>query len=264
MLMTDRPDPGENNDDSRSSVGAGDGSDNVMILTGGLTGSSALAGLLTAAGYWSGQETFRKTDYDTYENSELIRLNRQLMKRVGVGEEYTSAFQPQAIRDIEALVGVEPDDEYRAFLARCQRHAPYVWKDPRLWLTIRYWNHLLDWGRVRVLLLSREPIQSWISTIQRRQIQSYKYLSAYNEAIQTSLLGFLQSGRIAFLPVKYEDLVVAPELELERIGRFLGRQLTLEHLTSTYTGPLHRRPKDWKDAIEAGLIYLKNYQERIR
>jgi len=260
--MTDRPGQGENNDDSRSS--AGDGSDNVMILTGGLTGSSALAGLLTAAGYWSGQETFKKSDYNTYENSELIRLNRQLMKRVGIGEEYTGAFQPQAIRNIESLVGVEPDDEYRAFIARCQRHAPYVWKDPRLWLTIRYWNHLLDWSRVRVLLLSREPIQSWISTIQRRQIQSYKYLSAYNEAIQTSLLGFLRSGQIGFLPVKYEDLVIAPERELERIGRFVGRTLTLDHLTSTYTGPLHRRPKNWKDAIEAGLIYLKNYQERTR
>ena len=63
--------------------------DNVIILTGGLTGSSALAGLLAAAGYWSGEGTFRKRDYNTYENSELIRLNRQLMQRAGAGEEYT-------------------------------------------------------------------------------------------------------------------------------------------------------------------------------
>ena len=55
--------------------------DNVIILTGGLTGSSALAGLLAAAGFWSGENTFRKRDYNTYENSELIRLNRQLMQR---------------------------------------------------------------------------------------------------------------------------------------------------------------------------------------
>ena len=60
--------------------------DSVIILTGGLTGSSALAGLLSAAGYWSG-ETFKKRDSNTYENADLIRLNRQLMQRVSVGNE---------------------------------------------------------------------------------------------------------------------------------------------------------------------------------
>lgn len=239
-------------------------SDNVIILTGGLTGSSALAGLLTAAGYWSGDDTFKKSDYNTYENSDLIRLNRQLMKRVGVGEEYTTVFQPQAIRDIEALAGVGSDGECKDFLARCDGQAPWVWKDPRLWLTIRYWHALVDWRRVRVLLLSRDPMQAWISTIQRRQIQSYRYLCRYNEAIQVSLRGFLESNRIRFLPVQYEDLVISPDQELARIGRFLGRTLSLTHLTATYTGPLHRSPKGWRDGIEAGLIYLKNYRERIR
>ena len=85
--------------------------DNVIILTGGLTGSSALAGLLSAAGFWSGEGTFRKRDYDTYENSELIRLNRQLLKRVGAGEEYTMRFLPQAIgrtQRVEAYLDTHP------------------------------------------------------------------------------------------------------------------------------------------------------------
>ena len=81
--------------------------DNVIILTGGLTGSSALAGLLAAAGFWSGERTFPKRDYNTYENSELIRLNRQLMRRAGVGEEYTMRFLPEAIDRIAALAGTE-------------------------------------------------------------------------------------------------------------------------------------------------------------
>ena len=71
--------------------------DNVIILTGGLSGSSALAGLLSAAGYWSGEDTFKKRDYNTYENAELIRLNRQLMQRVAVGEDYTKRFAARAI-----------------------------------------------------------------------------------------------------------------------------------------------------------------------
>jgi len=117
---------------------------------------------------------------------------------------------------------------------------------------------------VRVLLLTRDPAQAWISTIQRRQIQTYAYLKRYNDSIQASLRDFLDSNRIDFLPVQYEDLVVTPEREVGRIGAFLGRELTLAHFTSTYTGPLHRRPKGWRDAVEAGLIYLKNYGERLR
>jgi hypothetical protein len=110
--------------------------DNVIILTGGLTGSSALAGLLVAAGYWSGEGTFRKRDYNTYENSELIRLNRQLMQRAGAGEEYTMRFLPDTIDRIATLAGVDPG-EYRALVADCDAHALAL-KDPRLWLTIRF------------------------------------------------------------------------------------------------------------------------------
>ncbi len=236
---------------------------NVMILTGGLTGSSALAGLLTASGYWCGEETFKKSDYNTYENSELIRLNRQLMQRVAVGDEYTSVFLPEAIRHIDALRASEPIDEYASFVSACDRHRPWVWKDPRLWLTVRFWHPLIDWSRVRVLLLKRDPMQSWISTLQRRQIQTYGYLSRYNEAIQASLREFLHEKQVHYLQVQYEDLVVTPESELARIGQFLEFPLTLEHLTSTYTGPLRRKPKTWRDGVEAGLIFLKNYGERL-
>lgn len=244
-------------------VKTGEDRPNVLILTGGLTGSSALAGLLTASGYWCGEETFKKSDYNTYENSELIRLNRQLMQRVGVGDEYTSVFLPDAIRHIDALRTAEPTDEYASFVSTCDLHRPWVWKDPRLWLTVRFWHPLIDWSRVRVLLLKRDPMQSWISTLQRRQIQTYGYLSRYNEAIQASLRDFLHEKQVQYLQVQYEDLVVTPESELGRIGQFLGTPLTLEHLTSTYTGPLRRKPKSWRDGIEAGLIFLKNYGERL-
>jgi hypothetical protein len=44
---------------------------NVIILTSGLSGSSVLAGLIANAGYWVGDETFKKDDYDTFENREL-------------------------------------------------------------------------------------------------------------------------------------------------------------------------------------------------
>ena len=238
--------------------------DNVIILTGGLTGSSALAGLLSAAGFWSGEGTFRKRDYNTYENSELIRLNRQLMQRAGTGEEYTMRFLPEAIDRIAALAEAEDPREYRALVAECDSHAPWLWKDPRLWLTIRFWAGLLDWSRIRVLLLRRDHMQAWVSCTQRRQIQTYDYARRYNEAIQRSLREFLDGNSIRYLPVLFEDLILTPEREVTRLASFLDANIAMEHLHSTYDGVLYRRPKSLKDTVEAGLIYLKNYRERLR
>jgi hypothetical protein len=240
------------------------GRDNVIILTGGLSGSSALAGLLSAAGYWSGEDTFRKRDYNTYENAELIRLNRQLMQRVAVGEDYTKRFAAKAIDDIAALAGREPAGEYRALVADCDAHAPWLWKDPRLWLTIRFWAPLLPWSRIRVLLLGRDALQSWISCTQRRQIQTLDHSRRYNESIQASLRSFLEQHGIRYLPVHFENLIVTPEREIARLAQFLDADISLEHLTSTYDGVLRRKPKTVRDAVQAGLIYLKNYRERLR
>ena len=238
--------------------------DNVIILTGGLTGSSALAGVLAAAGFWSGEGTFRKRDYNTYENSELIRLNRQLMQRAGAGEEYTMRFLPEAIDRIAALAEVEEPGEYRALVAECDAHAPWMWKDPRLWLTIRFWSGLLDWSRIRVLLLRRDHMQAWVSCTQRRQIQTYDYARRYNESIQASLRAFLDANSVRYLPVLFEDLIVTPEREVARLASFLEADVAMKHLQSTYDGALYRKPKSLKDTAEAGLIYLKNYRERQR
>jgi hypothetical protein len=243
---------------------AGRRPDNVIILTGGLTGSSALAGLLSAAGFWSGEDTFKKRDYNTYENSELIRLNRQLMGRVSASERYTTQFMPEAISGIEQLSGSEDESEYRALVSRCEAHAPWMWKDPRLWMTIRFWKPLLPWERIRVLLLRRDPMQSWISCTQRRQIQTMSYARNYNDSIQASLRDFLEANAIRYLPLQFEDLIVTPEQEVQRIGEFLEVPVTMDHLRSTYSGALYRRPKSYGDALEAFLIYMKNYSERLR
>ena len=90
------------------------------------------------------------------------------------------------------------------------------------------------------------------------------YSRRYNDAIQTSLRSFLEQHGVRYLPVLFEDLIVTPEREIARLAQFLDADLSMEHLTSTYDGVLGRKPKTVRDAIEAGLIYLKNYPERLR
>jgi hypothetical protein len=237
--------------------------DNVIILTGGLTGSSVLAGLLGAAGYWTGTGTFQKRDYDTHENAELIRLNRGLMASVGVGEEYTKYFLPEAIDRI-ARLEVPDDSPYREFLAACDAHAPWLWKEPRLWLTIRFWDRFLPAQGVKFLLLERDLVQAWISMTQRRTIQTWSYTKRYHHGVQASLRDYLQQSGRPFLAVNYEDLILRPESEVERLSGFLGTPVTMAHLTTTYRGALYRKNKGLRDGMEAVLIYAKNFGERLR
>lgn len=237
--------------------------DNVIILTGGLSGSSVLAGLLASAGYWTGPETFKKRDYNTHENSELIALNRRLMSQAGVGEDYTKQFPLAAIDRIAGLVSADEPD-CRDLIRRCNERSPWVWKDPRLSLTIRFWDRLLPGEGVRFLLLDRELLQAWISLTQRRMIQTWKNTRRYHDDVYGSLRAYLGDSGRPFMAITYEDLILRPELEIARLSTFLGVTISMQHLTSTYRGQLYKKNGGLRDFVKASLIYLKNYRQRLR
>src|SRR5581483_5743845 len=137
---------------------------NVIILTSGLSGSSVLTGLIARAGLWTGDATYQKQDYNTFENRELIDLNLQLFEAAGYRGNYLLEFSPEVIRNIASLAGKIDDSPFRDFLAKCDRNAPWVWKDPRLWLTIRFWRPLLHLEDCHFIVLTRGLMQSWISS----------------------------------------------------------------------------------------------------
>src|SRR5690348_2048850 len=92
---------------------------NAIILTSGITGSSVFTGLISQAGYWTGDKTFRKSEYDTYENEELIQLNEKLLKEAGYTGDYTKEFSVEAISDVASLIGKTDAREYRVFVEKC-------------------------------------------------------------------------------------------------------------------------------------------------
>ncbi len=172
---------------------------NVIVLTAGLAGSSLVAGLLADAGYWSGDGTVKKTDYDTHENQELVELNRRLLQEAGYRGKYELVFRAEDVRDIAERTRTVDPEPYRDFIERCGPHQPWLWKDPRLWLTIRFWQRHLDTGRIAFLLATREPSQAWISQTIRRQIQTPQYCRNYMEGVRASFLEFLDQNKLAHL-----------------------------------------------------------------
>jgi hypothetical protein len=237
---------------------------NVIILTSGLSGSSVLTGLIARAGYWTGDKTFRKQQYETFENQELIDLNLKLFQEAGYKGNYLVEFSRTAMQQIASLSGTIDCGIYRSFIGKCERNQPWVWKDPRLWLTIRFWKNLLDLSTCRFILLTRGLTQSWISSTLNRQILSYRYFRSYENHIRQSASDFLDEQHLPYLRLTYEGLILHPADVLDQLNPFLNTSLAVEDLKSVYHKPLYKNPRNsWSKHLKAVLIFLKNYSSRL-
>jgi hypothetical protein len=237
---------------------------NTIILTSGLTGSSVLTGLLVRGGYWPGDRTAKKKDYDTFENADLVRLNLDLMQRADYEGSYQTRFSPETMERITSFSSQTDGEPYRALLRQSEAHSPFVWKDPRLWVTIRFWRQAVDFSGCKFLLLTRDHFQCWVSTNSRRIIQSYRHTKSYERAIEDANVAFLEENRFPYHRITYDELILKPEETITSLNRFLESSLRLEHLAAAYKGRLHQRPgSSLSGTIKAGLIYLKNYHERV-
>lgn len=239
-------------------------SSNIVIMTTGLAGSSVLAGLFARAGLWPGHETCKKHDYDTFENRRLVELNQQIFTATGFDGAYTEVYDPNFVDFIERRADAIDPAPFRDFLAECDLHAPWVWKDPRLWLTLPVWARWTDFSNVRFVHLTREVDQAWISITIRRQIQTPDYVRRYIEGIDDWILRCLRSRQLPVHSLTYEELLLAPERVLRDLSEFSGTHLEIEHLRAVHHGELYRRQRGWRDGLKARLIYLKNYGERKR
>jgi hypothetical protein len=237
---------------------------NVIILTSGISGSSVLTGLISRAGYWTGDSTFKKTEYDTYENQELIDLDLQLFHHADYTGDYAMEFSAEAIARIATLGNTTDDRPFRQFLQRCDEHRPWIWKDPRLWLTIRFWCNLMNLEECRFILLTRSFQHSWTSSILRRHIRSYGSNKRYEQSIRDALTGFLKSKHLPYLHITFENLVVRPEETIRALNAHIGTELNVEDLAAIYTKHLYKAPRSSSvDFIKAVMIYLKNYSSRF-
>lgn len=204
----------------------------------------------------------KKKDYDTYENEELIRLNLRLFDDVGYKGNYMMEFSSAVISRIASVYNKVDKSPYVSFIQKCNEHRPWIWKDPRLWLTIRFWNNLLDPDDCKFILLTRDHLQSWISTILRRQIVSYNYNKDYNESIKVSGIDYFVENGLPHLNLCFEDLILHPSMALARLNDYLNLDLTIKDLEEIYSKPLYKNPRSLGDLLKAVLIYLKNYSER--
>jgi hypothetical protein len=235
---------------------------NIIILTHGWSGSSVFAALLGRAGYWLGGSTVRKEDYDTFENAELVACNKELLRLLAPDIDHEHHFSFEDVSRIAQASGSVDLGPYRDFVSRCAANGLWLWKDPRLTWTIRVWAKVLDLERTAFLILTRDDLQAWVSSNQRRHIQSMRFTQEYNHGITRSNIRFLEDHGLPRLEMSFETLLLQPETALVRLNEFFDVNLSMADLRSVHKAPLHRKSRGWKDVIVAALIYAKNYRER--
>lgn len=237
---------------------------NIIILTSGLSGSSVLAATIASSGLWAGKSTIAKHDYNTWENTDLVKLNNLILENANVSPNWTMVFDCKTIDKVKhSAASLNPTD-FRNFIAQCQAHSPWIWKDPRLTLTIRYWMQFIDTNNTCFILLKRDPIQAWISTTLRRQIQTLSYSKKYNEGIHNSLIEFAEAHNVAYLDITYEDLITQPESSINKINELAGTQITLNDIKTVFTGKLYKRQHGIASFTKALLIHMKNFHLRYK
>ena len=235
---------------------------NIVILTHGWTGSSVFAALFGRAGLWLGSDTVAKADYDTFENADLVTLNRRLLDELAPELDHEHRFDPADVVAIERAAANIDLKPYRTFVQQCSAHGAFVWKDPRLTWTIRIWAKLLDLERTSFLVLTRDDLQAWISANARRHVQSWDFTRRYNHGINASNGAFVRSLGRPVMQTSFEALLLEPEETLARLNESYGLSLCLSDLMAVCREPLYRKSRGFGDLVEATAIFLKNYRER--
>ena len=239
---------------------------NVVILTTGISGSSVLTGFIANSGFWAGDHTVFKDNvtgkYETYENEKLVALNTSLVKAAGVEFEGKARYDGKARDKLNDLYSEIDTTTYRQFIEECNAHSPWIWKDPRLFLTIGFWKNCLDLSNTKVIVLHRNTYELWKSLTIKRIIYSYRYLKRSEEETRHELISYLESNNFSFVTLEYDRFISDLVGSISRLNEFLGTNLKQEDWDKIYE-PTSRFSR-YKRTLLAFLIYVKNYNGRIK
>lgn len=241
---------------------------NVVLLTTGLSGSSVITGLIIRAGYWQGDKTIVKANaaghYDTFENEELVRLNDQLLSDIGIQLTERTWYDQDIYYQIAAKAYEIDLEPYDVFIKKCSEQGRWIWKDPRLWVTFGFWLRLLDRANIHAVILQRDSLSLWVSMLNKRQIVNYFELKKAEKTSSTRLIQQLTYAGISSVEVNYDKLIKHPDVMLRSLNNHLGTCLNLSDLKSVYSGDIGKRTYTIRNLIKATLIYFKNIRHRVK
>ncbi len=228
---------------------------NVIILTGGICGSSVLAALISKEGYWVGKDT-KKVAYDTYENAALVDHNIELFRKSGFFWRDVSDIpspSPHKIGELHGKIDLNP---YNQFVIENDKHMPWLWKDPRLSFTMQFWKKLVDIQKCKFILMTRDLRQTWTGLILRGKFAiPIEKLKAIHQSSEEASKHFLKTEGLDYLSLSFEDLIIKTERSIELLNRHIGTRLTINDFKQIYDRNIGRKRWTLNDFIKAQMKF---------
>ncbi len=150
-----------------------------------------------------------------WENIAAGRINEAVLEALGGGWDYL----PHDVKPgWENHPGLEPlREKARALISSFSGHEPWGWKDPRLCLTLPFWQPLLP--DYRVIICVRHPLDIAGSLMRRNGLSRAFSLHLWHEHNQHVLE---HTGPEQRLVTHYDIFFADPQNELRRIVDWLG------------------------------------------
>lgn len=235
----------------------------IIVLGMHRSGTSLLTRLLALSGAWLGEEdeiSAKGPDNPTgfWEHSSVKLINQCLLEAVGSDWDSIIGFD---LRKVPPNIDACLRSEAEKVMSRLRQHRVWAVKDPRLCLTLPWWQQLF--GNFIIIHCIRSPLDIARSLEQRNGFQVQTGIALW----EFYALSALRVSRgLPAITVNYDDLVDDPIGELARLTAGIARisKVGLEPaaadlLSEFVSQNLRHSSSDWaatQAALSEGQVFL--------
>lgn len=200
----------------------------IIICGSGRSGTSAVAGLLHAAGIALGHDLIEADEHNAegyFEERPVIELNEAILNDVGLNRWFSAASREEVL-----AAAREREPEMRPLV----EDATPAWKDPRFSWTLEGWLPVLR-ERPRVIVCLRSPLEVVASTV---KIYGSDTDEAHDAVLHVwraqyeRLLDVIDDYGLEATCVEYGALHAEPERVLPQLEQFVGCALAASSVRS--------------------------------
>jgi hypothetical protein len=210
---------------------------NIVIVGPPRSGTSLTSGIFAGQGYFAGEQLRSGDDYNPFgyfEDEALVEANVRIFRDVDFHFHNTWMFAPIADSQIASISQLPVEDCDRLLVAACGEHSPWMWKDPRLCMTLSYWANVIDWTNAGVVLTQRnaEDVywsfrrKGWCSAGNVQRDKTIERIEKHASNAQATI----DRLKIPHISIEYNEYHQQPEAVANRINEFAGLELTTDDL----------------------------------
>lgn len=214
---------------------------NIIVIGAPRSGTSLTTAIFARKGYYVGpieEDGVRTGDehnpFGYFEADDVIAQNVGLFRKVGYPEHNTWLERPISDEEISAIARLPPSAEDRQFLASYASREPWVWKDPRLTLTLGYWWKLMDPETTGVVFAARDEgdifnsflRMGWYQNDGPSRSEALRRIRQHLKAAREAIAGL----QIPHITIDYWEYLEKPEDVAQRLGKFCRLRLSAEDL----------------------------------